>query len=82
MQPTQPAHADRTEPVAGADVRFTITRHLEGYAYPQNGNAHNPTPRYRWLLNLDGRLVDSGPRKSVLVRSAREVGVNGYEDDL
>ena len=80
MQPTQPAHADKTELVTGADARFTVTRTLVGYAYPQNGNVHNPTPEYRWLLKLDGRLVDSDDRKSVLVQSAREVGVAGYDD--
>ncbi len=78
--PIRPKHANKTEPVAGADPRFTVTRFLAGYSYPANGNVHSPTPRYRWLLNLDGRLVDSAARKSDLVQSARESGVAAYEE--
>lgn len=81
MNPARPEHADKTELITGADPRFTITRHLVGYAYPQNGNVHDPTPEYRWLLKLDGRLVDSDARKSALVQSARNTGIAGYETD-
>lgn len=28
-----------------------------GHAYARNGNAHNPTPRYRWEAKLNGRRV-------------------------
>jgi len=27
---------------------FSVTRMTTGYAYPRNGNAHNPTPQYIW----------------------------------
>lgn len=29
---------------------FRIVRRVSGYAYPRSGNAHNPTPRYVWLV--------------------------------
>jgi hypothetical protein len=72
--PNRPEHANKTIPVPGADPRFTITRYLAGYAYPANGNLHNPTPRYRWLLNVDGRIVDQATTKRDVVRAARENG--------
>jgi hypothetical protein len=81
VAPIRPEHADKTESVVGADPRFTITRHLVDYAYPANGNVHNPTPRYRWLLNLDGRMVDSDDRENVLVQAARQSGVAAYGGD-
>ena len=28
--------------------RIRIVRKVSGYCHPRNGNAHNPTPRYRW----------------------------------
>ena len=68
--PIRPEHADRTTSVSGA-VGFEVRRVLEGYAYPVNGNVHNPTPRYRWLLLLDGRMVDQDARRRELVRAAR-----------
>lgn len=34
-----------------------IAREVAGYAYPRNGNVHNPTPRYRWVVTSAGRLV-------------------------
>lgn len=61
-----------TRPIPGADPRFTITRWLEGFAYPANGNVHNPTPRYLWLLKLDGEQVDQATSKRALVESARQ----------
>ena len=60
-----------TRPIPGADPRFTLTRWLEGFAYPANGNVHNATPRYRWLLKLDGKLVDQFASKRKLVEAAR-----------
>ncbi len=77
-QPIRPEHADKVEPVAGADARFTIGRRLLSYAYPANGNVHNPTPRYVWTLYLDGRQVDWDSKKSELTKAVREYGVAGY----
>lgn len=67
-------HADKVESIAGVSERLTIRRHLEGYSYPQNGNVHNPTPRYMWLLLVDGYLVDSGQRRREMVEAARSHG--------
>jgi hypothetical protein len=72
MQPLKADHANKTEPVAGTE--FEVRRVLAGYAYPVHGNLHNPTPRYRWHLLLDGRLVDHDERRSTLVAAAREPG--------
>lgn len=37
-----------------------IEQRVTGYAYPRNGNAHNPTPRIVWCVrDQDGRLVGS-----------------------
>jgi len=63
-----------TKPVPNADPRFTIRRHIVGYAYAANGNTHNPTPRYRWHLLVDGILVDSDDKRAPLVAAARERG--------
>lgn len=42
-----------------------IRKVVAGYAYPRNGNAHNPTPRYRWEVWADGKRVGSATsRKS------------------
>ncbi len=62
--------ADTVRPIPRAD-RFAIKRVLAGYAYPVNGNFHNPTPRYEWLLLLDGKLVDRASRRGTLVEAAR-----------
>lgn len=68
--PPRPDHADRESSVAGAPG-FAIRRVLTGYAYPQNGNVHNPTPRYRFSLLLDGRAVDSSHSDRELRRAAK-----------
>jgi hypothetical protein len=73
MQPNRPGHADTDSPVAGAPG-FTVYRRLVGYAYPQNGNVHNPTPRYVFELRLDGRMVDHAPRRGTLTAEARKPG--------
>lgn len=70
-------HADKEVRIAGSD-RFTLRRHCEGYAYPVSGNAHNPTPRFGWLLLLDGKVVDHGSTARELREAAREYGVDGY----
>lgn len=31
-----------------------IEKRVTGYAYPRNGNAHNPTPRIRWDVRSGG----------------------------
>lgn len=81
MKPRQPEHANKITDVANAPG-FQIERWLEQYAYPQNGNTHNPTPRYFWFLLLDGRRVDSAtkqllnnqtPEKSTLVKQLTQL---------
>lgn len=74
ISPNRPDHADKTESISGADPRFTVTRRLSGYAYPRNGNVHNPTPRYVWLLKVDGITVDQGPKRVPLIDAARNNG--------
>ena len=34
-----------------------IIRFVGGYAYPRNGNTHNPTPRYYWVTYRTGRAL-------------------------
>lgn len=60
---------DREFPIKGA-AGLTGRRTLAGYSYPANGNAHNPTPRYRWLLLNAGRTVDSFATRGELVAAA------------
>lgn len=67
-------HDDKVTAISGANPRFTLRRHLEGYAYPQNGNVHNPTPRYRWHLLVDGEMVDSAFTRRTMVIAARSHG--------
>jgi hypothetical protein len=74
IAPLHPEHADKTEPIPGADPRLTTRRVLVGYGYPKNGNVHNPKPRYVWLLQVDGRTVDQDSRRGVLRRAARMDG--------
>ena len=70
IEPNRPEHANYTTPVPGAPG-FTIERVLRGYAYPVNGNVHNPTPHYMFNLRLDGRLVDTSPRRGPLLAHAQ-----------
>lgn len=70
ITPNDPKHANFDFPIAG-QPRLAGRRFLDGYAYPQNGNTHNPTPRYAWLLLLDGNLVDRFDGKRDLVREAK-----------
>lgn len=39
-----------------ADAGVKIIRHIHSYAYARNGNAHNPTPNYKWRVYLNGKL--------------------------
>ena len=48
----------------------TIREFISGYAYPRNGNTHNPTPERVWVVTLaDGTRAGMFP----LVRIAKEV---------
>ncbi len=60
------------KPIAGVSSRLTIRRHIAGFAYPANGNVHNPTPRYRFLLFVDDVMVDSDNSERVLRRAAKD----------
>lgn len=77
-QPTSPKHADFDFAIPG-QPRLTGRRFLAGYAYPQNGNVHNPTPRYSWLLLVDGNLADRFDRKRDLVAEVAQ-NAAGYLD--
>jgi hypothetical protein len=37
---------------------YTIEKVVSRIAYARNGNAHNPTTYYEWILKMDGRLMD------------------------
>lgn len=78
----KPEHANRDFPITGADPRITGRRFLRGYSYPQNGNVHNPTPDYTWLLLVDGNIADHFDRKRALVAAAREDGAAYLEGTL
>jgi hypothetical protein len=71
MDPRKPEHANKVTDIARAPG-FQTERRLMGYAYARNGNTHNPTPRYHWLLLLDGRRVDEASRCRVLIEAARQ----------
>jgi hypothetical protein len=74
MNPLRPEHADKIEKIPGVDSRLRVKRTLAGYAYPVNGNVHNPTPRYVWLLLVDDRIVDTAPKRGTLIDAARASG--------
>lgn len=62
----RPEHANY-EFVIPSDRRFAGRRVLRGYAYPRNGNVHNPTPRYGWLLLHDSRpICDFATRREMI----------------
>lgn len=71
--PNKPEHANKKTSVAGAPG-FEIERRLMGYAYPANGNVHNPTPRYHWTLYLDGKPVDFASKRGTLLAAAKAPG--------
>lgn len=60
------SHANKTQDLGNG---YVIERRLVGYAY--GDTATTSTPRYHWVLRLDGALVDSGPRRGPLVADAR-----------
>jgi hypothetical protein len=77
--PLKPAHANYT--FATIEPRLIGQRCLGTYAYAANGNLHNPTPGYRWLLLRDGtRIVDTFRRRSDLLAAVSQFGVD-YLDD-
>lgn len=53
-----------------------ITRVTTGFAYPRNGNTHNPTASYRWDITHAGRLIDT----ATTLRDAKAIAaeVNAY----
>lgn len=56
LTPRKPQHANKTHDLGNG---YLLSRVLCGYHTPRNGNAHNATPRYRWDLRMDGRIVDT-----------------------
>ena len=46
----------------------TIHKIITGYAYPKNGNNPHTTPRVRWEVREDGRVIDSAYRLRDLKR--------------
>lgn len=46
---------------------LTIHKFIYGYAYPRNGNVHNPTPKVSWIVrDSEGRIIDQDRRLRVL----------------
>ena len=46
---------------------YEIRRKKAGEAYARSGNAHSPTPRYRYELYIDGKFADcSGLKRNLL----------------
>lgn len=43
---------------------FKIEKVIAGYAYAKNGNLHNPTPRVRYDIYRDGKLIGSDSKLS------------------
>lgn len=39
------------------DGVFTIWRSAGPTCYPRSGNAHNPTPRYSWVVRKNGEYM-------------------------
>ena len=71
--PLRPSHANYA--FETDHPRLTGERWLASYAYAANGNVHNPTPSYRWILRCDGlRQVDSFPRKRDLIQAVQDHG--------
>lgn len=71
MTPLRPEHADKAATPPGVETRVQIRRRLVAYAYPRNGNVHNPTPEYAWDLLVDGRRVDTFRLRREAVSCAR-----------
>lgn len=46
-----------------------ITKRVLRYAYPKNGNVHNPTPTYVWIVAYKGRVVG----RALKLREAKEL---------
>lgn len=64
-----PQHANYDFSISGA--RGLVGRRvLDRYAYAANGNVHNPTPYYSWLLLVDGRLADRFNTRRELIAAA------------
>lgn len=55
---------------AAKAMGIIIERKISGYAYPRNGNAHNPTPKYRYEAVLNGKLIDTSYRARGAIESA------------
>jgi hypothetical protein len=49
--------------------KITFEKKIIGYAYPRNGNTHNPTPRVSWSAFVDGKRVGVSRTR----REAREI---------
>lgn len=60
--------------IPGCDPRLQGKRVLEGHAFAANGNTHNPTPHYGWLLMVEGQLAGRFDYRRDLVAEARENG--------
>lgn len=54
-------------------MEFTVEKHMIGYSYARNGNAHNPTPKVEWLVrDADGKVVDRAPLRRIALQYAEE----------
>jgi hypothetical protein len=56
---------------------LSIDRLTAGFAYPRNGNVHNPTPRFCWIVMQDGKPMGSYETlraAKVLLKDCQEAG--------
>lgn len=55
---------------------FKVLRIVSSHAYARNGNAHNPTPNYRWEVFSQDRLIGTVSRRkaaSELIQTHQEI---------
>ena len=61
---------------AALSMGITVDRVKSGEAYARNGNAHNPTPRYRWEVRHAGRLVGTQYKAGSAIELANDYAVD------
>lgn len=55
-----------------AERGYSMERFVSRTCYARNGNAHNATPEYTWMLKRHGKLVGSAHTKRGALRLAEE----------
>lgn len=64
---------DRTPSKRRLPAGYRMDRVVSGFAYARNGNAHAPTPRYRWEVFRGDTLIG--------VQYTEQAGVELARDD-